>query len=179
MKSVYCNCLIGNFHRLLAFYNCQIGNFFGIASYNNANEVQTILWFVFFSHFCCQTFTIKIQPLLPKFGQNSAIKIFRPLLSFLVGKSATWQQCSTASISVCGVCVAPLHLSSRRLMHSVQGCQYDKKNGGGHICKLHETKFIFIGFYMYKDQNALIFLHPLGSFMMPLILYHTDGASQV
>ena len=29
--------------------------------------------------------------------------------------------------------------------------------------------FIFIWFYMYMYKNALMFLHPLGSFVVPLI----------
>ena len=37
-----------------------------------------------FSHFCYQTFTnINFRPRLTKFGQNSAIKFFRPTFLFL------------------------------------------------------------------------------------------------
>jgi len=55
MKRVYCN--------------CQIDNFISIASYKNANVVQTFLWFVFSSPFCYQTFTIKkSSPFLATFA---------------------------------------------------------------------------------------------------------------
>ena len=56
------------------------------------------------------------------------------------------------------VCVP--YRSTAHTVFRLRGVNMPKK-WGGRLHQLHLTKFIFVQFYMYKDQNALMFLHPL------------------
>jgi len=46
---------------------------------------------------------------------------------------------------------------------------FPKKREEGHINSIKRILFLYLRFYMYKDQKALRLLHPLGSSVLPLI----------